>query len=43
LFVWAKQNPDLSYKQGMNELVGTLMIVCFTENFETKNADTYKE
>ena len=39
LFVWCKQNPDLSYRQGMNEIVGVLTYVCFTENFEAQNPE----
>lgn len=31
LFIWAKSNPELSYKQGMNELLGILIFVGFCE------------
>jgi len=31
LFVWCKGNPDISYRQGMNELLAILYIVGFTE------------
>jgi len=39
LFVWAKQNPDLSYRQGMNELVAVITYICFIENFHAENPD----
>jgi TBC1 domain family protein 5 len=31
LFTWAKGNPEISYKQGMNELLGILMFVGYAE------------
>lgn len=31
LFIWAKENPHLSYKQGMNELLGILLYIAFAE------------
>lgn len=31
LFTWAKENPALSYKQGMNELLGTILFVAYAE------------
>lgn len=31
LFTWAKQHPLLSYKQGMNELLGILIFVAYAE------------
>jgi len=37
LFIWSKQNLDLSYRQGMNELVAVLTYTCFTENFKPEN------
>ncbi|SBT78213.1 GTPase-activating protein, putative [Plasmodium ovale] len=43
LFVWAKKNPSISYKQGMNEIVAIFFIVNYREqvnndllNFENK-------
>ncbi|VWU53113.1 GTPase-activating protein, putative, partial [Hepatocystis sp. ex Piliocolobus tephrosceles] len=43
LFIWAKKNPNVSYKQGMNEIVAILFIIIYREqvnndffNFETK-------
>ncbi len=41
LFVWAKQNPDLEYRQGMNEIVAVIAYTCFTENFKPKDPDSY--
>lgn len=31
LFVWCKANPDVSYKQGMNELLASIVFVYFHE------------
>lgn len=31
LFAWAKANPEVSYKQGMNELLAVLYLVCARE------------
>lgn len=31
LFTWAKSNPDISYKQGMNELLGILVFVGYAD------------
>lgn len=31
LFVWCKANPDVSYKQGMNELLASIVWVYFQE------------
>jgi TBC1 domain family protein 5 len=31
LFVWCKANPDVSYKQGMNELLASIVWVYFHE------------
>lgn len=33
LFAWAKQNQDISYRQGMNELLAILMIVAYNEKY----------
>ncbi|KAI4836568.1 GTPase-activating protein [Plasmodium brasilianum] len=48
LFIWAKKNPSISYKQGMNEIVAIFFIVNYREqvyndflNFENKKY--YKE
>jgi len=32
LFVWSKLNPEISYRQGMNELVAVLTFIFFTES-----------
>lgn len=32
LFIYSKQNPDLCYRQGMNELVAVITCVCYGEN-----------
>lgn len=31
LFTWAKLNPAISYRQGMNELLAVLFIVAYAE------------
>jgi TBC1 domain family protein 5 len=31
LFIWAKTNPDISYKQGINELLASIVYVYFQE------------
>lgn len=36
LFTWAKNNKEISYKQGMNELVAVLLYVCFKESFDPR-------
>jgi len=40
LFVWSKQNPEPSYRQGMNELAAVLTYACFTENYKAENPNT---
>jgi TBC1 domain family member 5 len=35
LFVWCKLNPDVSYKQGMNELLASV-VVCYFQEVEFK-------
>jgi len=41
LFVWCKANADISYKQGMNELLASIVYVYFMEavpaSFEASN------
>ena len=41
LFVWCKTYPDISYKQGMNELLASIVFVYFQEavpqNFEVNS------
>ena len=32
LFIWAKNNPDLGYKQGLNELLAVLVFVAYGES-----------
>lgn len=34
LFIWSKQNPEISYRQGMNELLAILFIVGHSEKAE---------
>ena len=29
LFVWCKKNPEVSYKQGMNEVLASIVYVYF--------------
>ncbi|CAG9322570.1 unnamed protein product [Blepharisma stoltei] len=31
LFTWSKQNSDISYKQGMNEILGIILFVAYAE------------
>lgn len=31
LFVWCKRNPEVSYKQGMNEVMASIVYVYFQE------------
>ncbi|PFH36908.1 TBC domain-containing protein [Besnoitia besnoiti] len=31
LFTWSRQNPDISYKQGMNELLAIFFLICARE------------
>ena len=31
LFTWSKSNPEISYKQGMNELLGIFIFVGYAE------------
>jgi hypothetical protein len=31
LFLWAKENPETSYKQGMNELLAIVVFAFFAE------------
>ena len=39
LFIWSKQNQEVSYRQGMNEIVAVLTYACFTESFAAANPD----
>lgn len=45
LFVWCKENPDISYRQGMNELLAIFFIVGYTEkaDFEFNLPDKLAE
>jgi len=31
LFVWAKEHPQFKYQQGMNEILGTLLVCLASE------------
>jgi TBC1 domain family protein 5 len=31
LFIWCRRNPDVSYKQGMNELLASVVVCYFKE------------
>lgn len=35
LFLWAKENQDTQYKQGMNELLAIIVFAFFAERVET--------
>lgn len=39
LFTWAKGNPDVSYKQGMNEILAVLYLACAREAVPSPPAD----
>ncbi|CAD2101351.1 GTPase-activating protein, putative [Plasmodium vinckei lentum] len=50
LFIWAKKNPSISYKQGMNEIVAIFFIVNYREqiiqndsSYNYDNKKYYKE
>ncbi|EPR60022.1 TBC domain-containing protein [Toxoplasma gondii RUB] len=43
LFTWSRQNPDVSYKQGMNELLAILFLICVREQVPVFSADTLSE
>ena len=32
LFVWSKLNPEISYRQGMNEIAAVVTVIYFTES-----------
>lgn len=34
LFIWAKENPMYKYQQGMNELLGNIVVMLHNEYFE---------
>lgn len=42
LFVWCRRNPDVSYKQGMNELLASV-VVCYFKEAEFKTKDEKPE
>ncbi|SOV19946.1 GTPase-activating protein, putative [Plasmodium sp. gorilla clade G2] len=42
LFIWAKKNPDISYKQGMNEILAIFFIVNYREHLHNNN-DFYED
>jgi len=36
LFLWAKENPETSYKQGMNEILAIVVVAFFAERIVAK-------
>lgn len=36
LFLWAKENPETAYKQGMNELLAIVVFAFFAERIVAK-------
>jgi hypothetical protein len=36
LFVWAKEHPEFKYQQGMNEILG-VVVVCLASELVIKN------
>jgi TBC1 domain family member 5 len=34
LFLWGKENPEFSYRQGMNEILAMILIVFATERVQ---------
>ena len=44
LFVWSKENKDLSYRQGMHELLALILFVVNADKFkEAPDADNEAE
>ena len=41
LFIWSKENRDVSYKQGMNEILAVILYGCYPYYFQNtaKNND----
>jgi len=37
LFAWSKENPDVSYKQGMNDLVAIIYLACYRDQYIDPN------
>lgn len=37
LFLWSKENPEISYKQGMNEVLAIIVFAFFAERIECKS------
>jgi len=42
LFTWSKENPDVSYKQGMNELVAVIYLACYRDQYMSSESDIDK-
>ncbi|KAF8821079.1 TBC domain-containing protein [Cardiosporidium cionae] len=40
LYIWSKQNPKISYKQGMNELLGMFVLICYRDRYIGRKADS---
>ena len=44
LFLWAKENPEFKYQQGMNEILGIIIIALGSElYFKEENEDSEGE
>lgn len=43
LFIWAKENPDISYKQGMNELLAMFYLAFYPYYFKPEKKLTQEE
>ena len=43
LYIWAKENPEVSYGQGMNELLAVIFIVFYPFYFEYNRKPKYKK
>lgn len=36
LFLWSRHNQDISYRQGMNEILGTIFFLFHSEKVKSK-------
>lgn len=40
LFIWSKENNDVSYRQGMNEILAVILLAIFPFYHKEKNSNT---
>ena len=43
LFIWSKENQDVNYRQGMNDLLAVFYLACYSEYFPNKKKSTLEE